>query len=129
MLSISITITAFSCYSLLAVLRYSQGFSYPFDAEFRSLFNHYFKFFFFSQFVFVSSILRSRFKALNDHLAKTKMKENPAKLRYGEVFNLLSDGIEIVNSTFTFHFVLLFATFFVRKLRKCFKFLKQPKHF
>ena len=75
--------------------------------------------FYSSQFILAAAALEIRFKALNElidstmYSAKMEATFNGAKI--GKLFNNLCDGIEIVNDSFTFHFVLLFPLYLVSR--------------
>jgi hypothetical protein len=77
-----------------------------------------FIYFFPIQFVLVTSTLTSRFQALSEHLdASSQVKFVISKQRrtmnIARLFDQLCDAIDIVNETFTFHFLLAFPVYMV----------------
>lgn len=84
-----------------------------------------FRLFYLVQFSLASFAVRLRFKALNEKIKEqflTKLSSNCFKaldvkssdiFKLGNVFHKLCDAIEIINETFTFHFVLLFMVILV----------------
>lgn len=72
---------------------------------------------FIAQFLLATGLVRCRFEALNENLKSYIMTSNlkvlTAKplstIKCGKVFHSLCDCIEIINKTFTFHFIVMIA--------------------
>ena len=74
------------------------------------------------QFVFAVSTIRVRFKHLNKYLRTKRrsdtslMTTNLILFKVTTVYHKLCDSIEVLNNTFTFHFVFILLNALVRKL-------------
>lgn len=87
--------------------------------------------FYTTQFVLACNLIQKRFQTLNEIL-KTSVRSSSSKSRttvsekcsktskYCKVFHDLCDGIENINSTFTFHFIFLLTTILVREHKNFF---------
>lgn len=73
------------------------------------------------QFVLACVFVRTRFCALNEYIRRSTSMRNKklfetkslSTLKVGRVFHSLADSVEIINETFTFHFILILAIILV----------------
>lgn len=78
--------------------------------------------FFGAQFIFASSVVRLRFKALNIHLLNLTVKKSSNLVHhdtfmvstYSTLYHKLCDGIDMINSVFTFQLIFVFGITMVR---------------
>lgn len=81
-----------------------------------------FRMFYVGQFILASLAIQSRFYELNQQIKipvlsfdiKTVAPCNSENYRIGRIYHKLCDGIEIINETFTAHFIFLFTNGLVR---------------
>lgn len=81
------------------------------------------KFSFFAQLMLSCLCLRKRFEILHENIKwsivcsnqKVFMNNSASWVRIGRIYQSLCNGIEIINETFTIHFVFLFGNILVRK--------------
>lgn len=82
--------------------------------------------FFLAQFCVASVNIHSRFKALNDHLQRfLDRKSSTFNFKIGTVFSNLCDSIELLNATFTFPFVFMFANLLTFSIIAAFGVIKE----
>lgn len=81
--------------------------------------------FFIAQFILACAAIHVRFKALNKELERRKVKASKEivskrklsdTLEMEKVFQKICDCIDIVNETFTFHFVFIFTIVLVNQI-------------
>lgn len=93
------------------------------DANLKIIFTHLIKLVYNAQFILAILVIQTRFKALNHNLETSNCIKNAKNsvellnnLKIVKVYHKLCDGIEVINETFTCHFIFMFAYSLVRVL-------------
>jgi uncharacterized membrane protein YbhN (UPF0104 family) len=89
-------------------------------------FGFFLKLFFVSQFWFVSFAVRLRFEIFNNYLRREICRKicnnwkakSLSTHKLGRIFHSLCDSIDIINDTFTFHFIFIFTNILVRQFSR-----------
>lgn len=115
-----IVIVAFICYvskiSVFPILQfYLKRSTVPLLMAIRLYYLEFFRMVYIVQFILASSTLRVRFKRLNTSLELMKFDiVGKEATSIAQLYHKLCDLAEILNQTFTFHFIAIFANLLVR---------------